>query len=57
MPALSAMRFNADMKAMAGILRAKGKPTKIVITAIMRKLIVLANARIAAGRNCTPKPA
>ena len=49
MPALAAMRFNADLKAVTEILRAKGKPTKVVITAIMRKLIVLANALVAAG--------
>jgi transposase len=57
MPALAAMRFNADLKAMAEILTAKGKPTKVIITAIMRKLIVLANALIAAGRTWAPKPA
>ncbi len=55
MPALAAMLFNPDLKAVAEILSAKGKPTKVVITAIMRKLIVLANALVAAGRNWAPK--
>lgn len=44
MPALVAMRFNPDLKAKYDQLIAAGKPPKKAITAIMRKLIVLANA-------------
>lgn len=44
MPALVAARFNPDLKAKYDQLIAAGKPAKIAITAIMRKLIVLANA-------------
>lgn len=44
MPALVAMRFNPDMKAKYEHLTNAGKAPKQVITAIMRKLIVLANA-------------
>lgn len=44
MPALVAMRFNPDMKAKYGQFIAAGKAPKQAITAIMRKLIVLANA-------------
>jgi transposase len=57
MPALSAMRFNPDLKAMSETLTARGKPAKVVITAVMRKLIVLSNSLIAAGRKWAPKPA
>lgn len=44
MPALVAMRFNPDLKAKYQQLKAAGKPSKVAITTIMRKLIVLANA-------------
>lgn len=44
MPALVAARFNPEMKARYCKLIEAGKPAKIAITAIMRKLIVLANA-------------
>ncbi|MFN9148707.1 MAG: IS110 family transposase, partial [Hyphomonadaceae bacterium] len=32
-----------------------GKPPKVAITAIMRKLVVLANALLAKGKIWTPK--
>lgn len=57
MPALVATRFNPDIKAKYNALVAAGKPPKVAITAIMRKLIILANALLKAGRNWTPKPA
>ena len=44
MSALVAMRFNPDLKAKCRQLLKAGKAPKIVITAIMRKKIVLANA-------------
>lgn len=57
MPALVAARFNPDLKAKYDQLIAAGKPAKVAITAIMRKLIVLANALLKAGRKWTPQPA
>lgn len=57
MPALVATRFNPDFKAKYDKLRNAGKPAKLAITAIMRKLVVLANALIKAKRIWTPKPA
>jgi transposase len=55
MPALVAMRFNPDLKQKYGQLIAAGKAPKQAITAIMRKLIVLANAILKAGRTWQPK--
>lgn len=50
MPALVAMRFNPDLKAKYNQLVAAGKAPKQAIAAIMRKLIVLANALIKSDR-------
>lgn len=50
MPALVAMRFNPDLKAKYRQLIAAGKPAKLAITAIMRKLVVMANALLKANR-------
>ena len=55
MPALVAMRFNPDLKARRQQLVSVGKPAKVAIAAIMRKLIVLANALIKANRPWQPK--
>jgi transposase len=57
MPALVATRFNPDFKAKYQAMIAAGKPAKVAITAIMRKLVVLANALLKAGRNWQPKAA
>ena len=57
MPALVAARFNPDMRATYERLRAAGKPAKLALTAVMRKLLVLANALLKANRAWTPKPA
>jgi transposase len=46
MPALVALRFNPDMKAKYHSLKDAQKPSKVAITAIMRKLIILANALV-----------
>lgn len=51
MPALVAMRFNADMKVKYNQLIAAGKAPKQAITALMRKLIILANALLKQNRN------
>ena len=55
MPALVAARFNPDMKAKYAHLIETGKPAKVALTAIMRKLIVLANALLKANRKWQPK--
>jgi len=50
MPALTACRCNPDLAAKYKSLTAAGKPAKLAITCIMRKLIELANALIKADR-------
>lgn len=50
MAALSAIQFNPDMKAKYRQLVEAGKPKKLALTAVMRKLIVLANALIKDNR-------
>ena len=57
MPALVAIRFNADMKAKYQAMRAAGKPPKVAITAVMLKLAILANVLLREQRNWTPKAA
>jgi transposase len=57
MPALVAARFNPDLKAKYQALLAAGKPAKVALTAIMRKLIILANALLRDQRNWSRKPA
>ena len=44
MAAMSATLFNPDMKEMCGRLKERGKPHKVAVTAVMRKLVVTANA-------------
>ncbi len=50
MPALVATRFNPDMKAKYKQLINAGKPAKVALTAVMRKLILLANALLKANQ-------
>lgn len=57
MPALVAARFNPDLKAKYMQLVAAGKPRKLALVAIMRKLIVLANALLRAQRAWTSERA
>lgn len=57
MPALVACTFNPDMKTKYSQLKAAGKPSKVAITAVMRKLIVLANALVKADRTWSKKMA
>ncbi|MER9489843.1 IS110 family transposase [Mesorhizobium sp. M0563] len=54
MPALVAVRFNQSLKTKYQDLRDGGKPAKLAITAIMRKLVVLANALIRDDRKWSP---
>ena len=46
MPALAAMRHNPDLKARYTTLIAAGKPAKVAVIALMRKLIILVNTLI-----------
>ena len=47
---VAAMRFNPCLKAKYTQLRAAGKPAKVAIVAIMRKLLETANALVIADR-------
>lgn len=55
MPALVAMRFNSGLKAKYDHLRHAGKPAKVAIVAVMRKLVETANALVKADRLWVPK--
>ena len=54
MAALTAARFNPDLKAFHDRLIAKGKLAKVALTAVMRKLVSLANTLITENRTWTP---
>ena len=54
MPALVATRFNPDLRATYERLLAAGKPKKLALVAVMRKLVVLANALLRDGRKWVP---
>ena len=54
MAAVAAARCNPDLKAFYKRLRARGKAFKVAITAVMRKLLVLANTLITQDRLWTP---
>jgi transposase len=57
MAAVSAARCNPGLKAFYERLRAKGKEAKLALTAVMRKLVILANTLIREDRHWTPKHA
>jgi len=57
LPAVVATRFNPDMKAKYEQLISTGKCKKLAITAVMRKLIVTANALLRDQRKWTQNPA
>lgn len=50
MAAVVAMRRNPLMRDFAARLRARGKPFKVVVTAVMRKLLVTLNAILRTGK-------
>ena len=52
--AITAARLDADMKAFFNRLIAAGKPAKLAIIALARKLVVLANILISEGRMWQP---
>ena len=55
MPALVAIKHNPDIKAKYEALCLAGKPAKVAIVAVMRKLIEMANALVKADRTWTQK--
>jgi transposase len=55
MPALVAMRFNPDLKRSYESLVSRGKYPKLAITAVMRRLVILANALLRDNRVWVPK--
>jgi len=57
MAAVSAARCNPDLKAFYQRLRARGKQAKLALTAVMRKLVILANTLIREDRHWMPKHA
>ena len=56
MPALVAVRYNPDLKRKYEALVGKGKPPKVALTAVMRKLLVLANTLVQQDRIWTAHP-
>jgi transposase len=54
MPAIVAMRVNPALRVFAERLRAKGKRPKVVITAVMRKLLLLAWTLLRTGQPFSP---
>jgi len=54
MAAVAAVRSNPDLKAFHQRLIDNGKPFKVAITAVMRKLLILANSLITQNRTWTP---
>lgn len=57
MPALVAIRFNPPLKEKYEALRQAGKPAKIAIVAIMRRLVIIANALLRDNRPWTSNKA
>jgi transposase len=55
MAALSAVRYNPDLKTFYQRLRANGKNTKLALTAVMRKLLVTLNALCKNNRKWKPQ--
>lgn len=58
-PARTAMRWDADIRAFSNRLRLRGKPGKVIMVAVMRKLLVRLNAalRDALGKDEVSRPA
>lgn len=55
MAALTAKKHNPVIRAFAARLLAKGKPPKLVLTACMRKLLVILNAMLRSGESWGPR--
>lgn len=54
MPALVASRYNPDLRDKYQVMIKQGKPQKVALTAIMRRLIELANTLVKADREWVP---
>ena len=54
MAAVSAMRSNPELQQLYERLTAQGKPGKVALTAVMRKLVVLANTLVREDRRWAP---
>ena len=48
----AAMRFNPHLSDLTARIKAKGRPPKVAITAVMRKLLVILNTVVRDGRPC-----
>ncbi len=46
MAAVSAVRYNPPLRAFYRRLRERGKPAKVALTAVMRKLLTILNAML-----------
>lgn len=57
MAALAAARANPALRVFRERLRDKGKPHRVVLTAVLRKLVILANALVRDNRLWMPEPA
>jgi transposase len=57
MPALVAIRFNPQLKEKYEALRRAGKLPKVAIVAIMRRIVIIANALLRDNRKWTPNMA
>jgi len=57
MPAIVAIQCNPTMKAFAERLKARGKPSKVIIVAVMRKMLVLAYTLLLNETNFDPSRA
>jgi transposase len=57
MPALNAVRFYPHCKAKYDAMIKAGKPKKVALVAIMRKLVILANALLRDSRKWSPQKA
>jgi transposase len=55
MPALVAIRFNRDLRDKYQQLVSAGKAKKVAITAVMRRMLVLANTLLRDARDWQPK--
>src|SRR5512142_1525585 len=53
--ALSAVRYNPALRAFRDRLASRGKKAKVILTAVARKLLVIANAVIRTGRRWEPE--
>ena len=56
MAALTAIRHNPDYIQKYRQLRERGKAPKVALTAIMRKMVILANVLLSQDRVWTPRP-